>query len=144
MTTTDILRPFETQHTVRLTTYRRDGTPVGTAVSLAVDGPLGYFRTYESAGKFKRIRNNPIVEIAPSSFGGRAAGAAFRARVRLLAGAEAERARRLITRKHPWLHGILVPLGHRLTGKRTVYFEVTPLGAAEEGASVDDRMSAAA
>jgi PPOX class probable F420-dependent enzyme len=144
MTTTDILRPFETQHTVRLTTFRRDGTPVGTAVSLAVDGRHGYFRTYESAGKFKRIRNNPIVEIAASTFGGQATGSAFRGRVRLLAGAEAERARRLITRKHPWLHGILVPLGHRLTGQRTVYFEVTPLDAAAAEASADERLSAAA
>ncbi|HEV8054675.1 MAG TPA: PPOX class F420-dependent oxidoreductase [Candidatus Limnocylindrales bacterium] len=121
------LRPFITQPTVLLTTFRRDGTPVGTPVSLAVDGDRAFVRTYESSGKFKRLRRNPVVHVAPSTFWGKVTGDGFRGRARLLAGDEATRARGLIERKHPWLHGILVPLGHRLTGKRTVYLEITSL-----------------
>ncbi len=50
---------FTRQWAVLLTTYRRDGTPVGTAVNLAVDGDRAFFRTWDTTGKMKRIRNNP-------------------------------------------------------------------------------------
>src|SRR5919112_1001238 len=50
---------------VRLTTFRRDGTPVSTPVNVAVEGDRAVFRTYEQAGKFKRLRNDPRVEVAP-------------------------------------------------------------------------------
>ena len=128
------LRPFADQHTVRLTTFRRDGTPVGTAVSLAVDHGRAFVRTFESSGKFKRIRNNPACEVAPSTFGGRAVGPAIHGRLRVLEGPEARRARALIEAKHPWLHRLLVPLTHRLTRKRTVYLEFVPTVSAGETA----------
>jgi PPOX class probable F420-dependent enzyme len=133
---TTILEPLAGQPTVRLTTFRRDGTPVGTPVSIAVDQGRGYIRTWESSGKFKRLRTNPTVEIAPSTFRGRPTGAPVRARARVLEGAEAQAARRRIERKHPWLHGVLVPLMHRLTGKRTVYLELTPIEEAPARPSV--------
>jgi PPOX class probable F420-dependent enzyme len=126
-TATDLLRRFADQPTILLTTFRRDGTPVGTPVSIAVEGDHGYIRTYASSGKFKRIRKNPRVEIAPSTFRGHVTGPAIRGEVRVLDGVEAEHARALIERKHAWLHGRLVPLAHRLTGKRTVYLELRPL-----------------
>jgi hypothetical protein len=44
--TTD-LAPFNRQKTVALTTYRRDGTPVSTPVSIAVDGGHAYVRSFE-------------------------------------------------------------------------------------------------
>lgn len=138
-TLADTLRPFATQPTVVLTTFRRDGTPVATPVSIAVDGARAFVRTYASSGKFKRIRRNPMVEVAPSTFLGRPLGPALRATARVLDGAEADHARRLIERKHPWLHGRLVPLAHRLTGKRTVYLELTP----EDGAGRSELRPAA-
>ncbi len=73
------LGPFVAQPTVCLTTFRRDGAPVGTAVSLAVDEDRGFVRTYESSGKFKRLSRNPTVHVAPSTFRGRVTGAGFRA-----------------------------------------------------------------
>ena len=137
----NLLHRFVDQPTVRLTSFRRDGRGVGTAVSIAVDGPRAYVRTYESSGKMKRIRNNPIVEIAPATFRGEPTGEATRARARLVTGRYADRARRLIEAKHPWLHGKFVPLGHRLTGKRTVYLELTPtdapISSADRGAVRD-------
>ncbi len=128
-TATELLRPFTDQPTVLLTTFRRDGRPVGTPVSIAVDGERAFVRTYESSGKFKRLRNNPRVEVAPSTFRGEATGPTVQAQARILGGEEALAARRRIEHKHPWLHGVLVPLNHRLTRKRTVYLELRPLEA---------------
>lgn len=81
--------PFARQRTVLLTTYRRDGTPVGTPVSIAVEGRRAFFRSYDAAWKAKRLRRNPTVTIAPCTVRGKPTGSASRAHVRLLAGPEA-------------------------------------------------------
>ena len=47
----EMLKPFIRQWTVLLTTYRRDGTPVGTAVNIAVDGDRAYVRTPTGRGR---------------------------------------------------------------------------------------------
>jgi PPOX class probable F420-dependent enzyme len=57
--------PFADQTYVLLTTYRRNGTGVGTPVHIAVVGDRAFVRTWDTAWKLKRIRNNPEVEIAP-------------------------------------------------------------------------------
>ena len=124
---TPVLEPFARQWAVLLTTYRRDGTPVGTPVSVAVDGGRAYVRTWDKAWKLRRIRNNPEVEIAPCTARGRPTGPAIRAHARVLGGDESARAARLLARKHPILHGFLVPLVHRLRGDETVHVELTPL-----------------
>ncbi len=41
----DLLEPLIHQRAVLLTSYRRDGTPVGTAVNMAVDGDRAFVRT---------------------------------------------------------------------------------------------------
>ena len=128
--TTPALAPFVHQKTVLLTTYRRDGRPVGTPVSIAVDGDRAYIRSFEKAWKTVRIRNHPEVEIAPSTQRGRPTGPAVHAVARRLEGEESRYAGRLIARKHPMLHRIVVPFSHRAgrakTG-RTVHFELVPL-----------------
>jgi uncharacterized protein len=111
---------------VRLTTFRRDGTPVSTPVNVAVDGDRVYFRTYEQAGKFKRLRNNPNVEVAPGTFRGKATGPAIPARARLLTGADDARAAQLIDQKHRIFQRILVRLGHRVRHYTTRHFELLP------------------
>jgi PPOX class probable F420-dependent enzyme len=124
------LARFVRQKTALVTTYRQDGRPVGTPVSLAVDGRHAYLRSFEKAGKTRRIHDNPRVEVAPSTARGVPTGSAIQATARRLDGAESRRAARLLARKHPVLHGLLVPLTHRLgrakTGK-TVHFQLTPL-----------------
>jgi PPOX class probable F420-dependent enzyme len=124
------LTRFVRQKTVLVTTHRRDGRPVGTPVSIAVDGDHAYIRSFDKAGKTKRIRNNPMVEVAPSTARGIPTGPAIQATAQRLQGTEARHAARLLARKHPLLHGLLVPLTHRLgrakTGK-TVHFRLTPL-----------------
>jgi PPOX class probable F420-dependent enzyme len=124
------LVPFVRQKTVLLTSYRRDGRPVDTPVSIAVDGDRAVVRSFEKAWKTRRIRHNPTIEVAPSTARGRAIGPATHAHARRLEGAEARQAARLLARKQPFLQGLLVPLAHRVgrakTGK-TVHFELTPL-----------------
>jgi uncharacterized protein len=118
MTTLDSLR---NQQSVVLTTFKRDGTGVPTKVSLAVDGDRAYFRTWDTAWKARRLRHNPHIELAAAE-----GAPAIRARARLLDGAEANRAARLIAGKHPLLQRVIVPTFHRMTGKKTVHYEVTP------------------
>jgi PPOX class probable F420-dependent enzyme len=122
------LAPFAEQKTVLLTTYRRDGTPVGTPLSVAVDGDRAYFRTYGKAGKSKRLRRDDHVELTPSTTKGHPTGAPVAATARRLEGDEARHAARLLRRKHPLLHGVAVPLMHRLGRSKvgpTLHFEVT-------------------
>jgi PPOX class probable F420-dependent enzyme len=108
------LARFVRQKTVLVTTYRRDGRPVSTPVSLAVDGDHADLRSFEKAGKTRRMHHNPRVDIAPSTARGRPTGPAVQATARRLQGAEARGAARLLARKHPLLHGLLVPMTHRL------------------------------
>lgn len=113
------------QRTVVLTSFRRDGSPVPTPVTLAVDPSdptIAYMRTWSSAGKAKRIRNDPRVTIAPSTFRGRVLGPAVDATAKLLEGEPDAHARRLIVRKHPLLQGVLVPFGHHLRRNVTQHY----------------------
>lgn len=126
--------PFVRQKTVVLTTFKRDGTPVPTPVSIAVVGERAYVRSFEKAWKTVRLRNDSRVTVAPSTALGKPTGAAVEAVARRLSGAEYDAASRALVRKHPMLHGVLVPLTHRLGRRkmgRTVHFEltaVTPAG----------------
>lgn len=122
-----VLEPFASQWAVLLTTYKRDGSPVGTPVNIIVEGDRAFIRTWDTTWKFRRIRNNPEVEIAPSTAQGNPTGPAVRARARVLTGEESAHAGRLLARKYPVLHGFLVPLIHRLRGNKTVHIELTPL-----------------
>ena len=124
---TPTLEPFVHQKYVLLTTYRRDGTPVGTPVNIAIEGDRAFVRTWDTAWKVKRIRNNLEVEVAPSALRGKPTGPAIRAHARILDGDESAYAGRAIARKHRILHGLLVPLVHRLRRNKTVHIELKPV-----------------
>ncbi|GAA1898568.1 PPOX class F420-dependent oxidoreductase [Actinomadura bangladeshensis] len=125
MNTTSTLERLKQQRTVLLTSYRKDGTPVGTPVNVVVRGDHAYFRTYDKAFKTKRLARNPEVELAPSTFRGKVTGPAVHGRVRLLTEDESQPIRRLLARKHPLLQGFAVPLAHKLKHYRTLHYEVT-------------------
>lgn len=127
--------PFVNQWAVLLTSYRRNGTPVGTPVSVAVDGDRAFIRSPGTGWKVKRMRNNPRVEIAPCTARGRATGSAVPALARPLAGEETKVAARALRRKHPVLQGVLVPLAHRLLRCGTAYFELRPTVSARESST---------
>src|SRR5437764_10525978 len=107
--TRDAFARFADERQVLLTTYRRDGSPVGTPVHIAVDGDVAYVRTFEPSGKIKRIRRNAEVDIAPCTLRGRPTGLPSHAHARILAGEEAEHAAHALAEKYPFLHGRLLP-----------------------------------
>ena len=127
---TDTLEQLKHTKTILLTTYKRDGTPVGTPVSIAFVGDRAFFRTYDKAWKAKRLRNNPEVEVAPATVSGKETGAAIHARARLLEGDEAGLAARALAGRHHVLQRVVVPLYHRLRRYRTLHYEL--IGAGQE------------
>jgi PPOX class probable F420-dependent enzyme len=116
---------FTDKRNALLTTYKRDGTPVGTPVHIAVDGRVAYVRTFDPSGKLKRIRNNPRVELAPSTLRGRPTGPTMRARARILAGEPSTRAAAALAKKYPLARGCLIPWYHRRKGLVTTQLELT-------------------
>lgn len=124
--------PFVRQNTVVLTTFRRNGTPVRTPVHIAVDGDRAFVRTYDTAWKWKRIRANPAVTIAPSTVRGGTTGHAIHARARVLEGDECAVASAALARKYPILHGLLIPRLHRLRRNATIHIELTPVERGEQ------------
>jgi len=114
-----------TKRNVVVTTYKRDGSSVPTTVSVVVHGDHAYFRTWSTAGKAKRLRRDPRVLIAPSTFRGKPTGPAIPATGRLLAPAEEQPIRQALAKKYPLLQGQLVPLAHRLRHYSTVHYELT-------------------
>jgi PPOX class probable F420-dependent enzyme len=120
------LAPVKDAKTILLTTYKRDGTGVGTPVSIAFDGDRAFFRSYHKAWKTKRLRNNPQVEIAASTLRGKPAGPPVHARATLLEGEQARIAARALARRHRLLQAILVPVAHRLMRYQTLHYELRP------------------
>jgi hypothetical protein len=59
--TTPTLAPFVDQQTVLLTTFRRDGTPVSTAVSIAVENDHAVIRTFDTAEQ-RRVITAGVVD----------------------------------------------------------------------------------
>ena len=129
MITHPTLERFVHQRYVLLTSYRLNGAAVGTPVHIAVEGGHAFVRTWNTTGKFKRIVHNPVVEIAPSTRRGQPTGQAIQTRARVLSGPEAVHAGQALAQKYPLLHGLVVPLYHRLHGYRTEHFELTPIGS---------------
>ncbi|HEX2221752.1 MAG TPA: PPOX class F420-dependent oxidoreductase [Candidatus Limnocylindria bacterium] len=129
-TRNDTLAPLAGATYARLTTYRGDGSAVATPVHIVVDAGRAFFRTWAPTGKLKRLRRNPLADVAPATVTGRPTGPGLRMRARILDGDEWEHARRLIEAKHPILHR-LIPIVHRLRGQRTVHVELVPLAADE-------------
>lgn len=54
-----VLESFVAQRTVLLTSFRRDGTPVGTPVNIAVEGDRAFIRSFDAAWKVKRMGPQP-------------------------------------------------------------------------------------
>jgi uncharacterized protein len=117
-----------------LATFRRDGTPVVTPVSVAFEGDRAFFRTWHKTWKTRRVAHTPDVAVAPSDFRGRATGPAIRARASLLSGEDARVAARAPACRHRVLQAALVPLTHRLMRYRTMHYELLAATSGGEGA----------
>jgi PPOX class probable F420-dependent enzyme len=71
MTTPEALATVAKARYVSLTTFRKNGDPVSTAMWIApdTDGTL-VISTHSQSWKVKRLKNDPRVEVRPSSAGG--------------------------------------------------------------------------
>jgi PPOX class probable F420-dependent enzyme len=124
--TTAHFAPLAEADTVLLTTYRRDGTPVGTPVHAVVRDDVAYVRTFAPSGKMTRIRRSPDVDVAPCTLRGRVTGQSRPARARELHGAAYDEVGRALAARHPIVHGRIVPWFHRRRGLETVHLALDP------------------
>lgn len=85
---------------VMLTTYRKDGTPVGTPLWAAMDGDQMVLWTVTDSWKVKRLRRNPAVTVQPCTLRGETSGEIVKATAKVVEGEAAERIRGLIRRKY--------------------------------------------
>ena len=97
---------FAHQTYLNLETYRRTGTPVATPVWFAEAHGTFYIYSLATAGKVKRIRNNPRVRIVPCDVRGHPKGEWVDARARILNEQGAARGHQLLNQKYGWLKRI--------------------------------------
>jgi PPOX class probable F420-dependent enzyme len=128
-----VLQPFVGQRTILLHTRKRDGSWVPTPVNIAVEGEHAYVRTYGKSGKAKRLRNFPEVRFCPSTPRGEPTGTTVTAHARLLEGTENRHASTLLARKHRLLHGVVVPLTHRMWRTSTLHYELSDVHESADG-----------
>jgi len=96
------------QKYISLTTVRKNGTKIATPVWFGEDDDKLYVMTRSDMGKVKRIRNNPLVEVAPCTIRGKVTGDKLFAQARILPPEEHAHARQAINRKYwaarlPWV-----------------------------------------
>jgi uncharacterized protein len=103
---------------VSLTTFRKTGAAVPTPVWFGEDDGKLYVMSRSDAGKYKRLRNNPQVRIAPCTVRGRITGPEFAATARILPKEDFPRAGNAIRRKY-WL--ARVPF---VWSKENIYLEI--------------------
>lgn len=90
------------QKYLSLTTFRKSGAPVRTPLWFAEANGKLYFMTRNDSWKYKRIRSNPSVRVAPCTLRGKIIGPDFEARARILPREEWPAAKQSINRKY-WL-----------------------------------------
>jgi hypothetical protein len=90
------------QKYISLATFRKSGVPVSTPVWFGEDSDKLYVMTRSDSGKYKRIRNNPQVRIAPCTIRGKVTGPEFPAQAIVLPEADWPHAKTSIEKKY-WL-----------------------------------------
>ncbi len=84
------------QKYISLTTFRKNGQAVATPVWFGEEDSKLFVMTRSISGKYKRIRNNPQVRVAPCTI----RGVELAATARILPVEDHARARRAIDRKY--------------------------------------------
>jgi uncharacterized protein len=116
-----IPREIHGQKYISLATFRKSGVAVPTPIWFGEEDGKLYVMTRNDSGKYKRIRNNPQVRIAPCTIRGKVIGPDFAAKARVLPPENWPRARKTIEKKY-WLARI--PF---VWSKKNVYIEIDGL-----------------
>jgi PPOX class probable F420-dependent enzyme len=118
----DTLTPYRY---INLSTFRRNGKPVGSTVLFALENGKMYVTTGVDSWKVKRIRNNPNVKAEPCSASGQILGSSVSGVARVMSADESEVARRALLGRNR-LERRLFNFTTRLMGVKRVYLEITP------------------
>jgi PPOX class probable F420-dependent enzyme len=107
------------QKYISLATFRRSGQEVRTPVWFAQQADKLYVMTRNDSGKFKRVRNQSHVRIAPCTARGKVTGAWIDGQARILDREQEGLARQPLARKYflmrvPWLWS-----------KKNIFLEIT-------------------
>jgi PPOX class probable F420-dependent enzyme len=113
-----IPRELQGQKYISLATFRKSGASVSTPVWFGEQDGKVYVMTRSDSGKYKRMRNNPVVRIAPCTIRGKITGPSFEATSRILPPEDWPRARKTLHRKY-WLARI--PF---FWSKKNVYIQI--------------------
>ena len=106
------------QKYMSLISFRKNGTAIPTPVWFSEKDDKLYVMTRSDSGKYKRIRNNPQVRIAPCTIRGKITGPEVAAVARILPPEDWPAARKTIQKKY-WLTRITV-----FWSKTNVYLEI--------------------
>lgn len=120
--TSEYFHTFKKHQYMNLVTFRKTGVAVSTPVWFAQDSNRLVITTDASAGKAKRIRNNPHVELAPSDMRGKHLGDKVQAQARILQGDEASTAEKLLKKKY----GLQYSMFGSANRNGRVFIEITP------------------
>lgn len=115
-----IPREIHDQKYLCLTTFRKNGVGVPTPVWFAEEGSNIYVKTRNDSGKYKRMRNNSRVQIAPCTVRGKITGPQFEATARILPPENWSAPQKAMGRKY-WLTRI--PF---LWSNKNVFVEISP------------------
>jgi PPOX class probable F420-dependent enzyme len=108
------LAQFAGQKYLNIETYRKNGDPVRTPVWFVESNGTLYVRTAESTGKYRRIRNNPAVRVAPCDMRGNVKGEWAKAEARIVGGEEEQMTYKMLDKKY----GIMYKMIGAFRGKK--------------------------
>jgi len=110
---------------LRLTTFKRKGTPVSAPVPGIVDGDRAYFGVSSRSGTVRRLQYTDGVQVAPcGALGLVSYGEPLNAAARRLADPEASHVAGQLGRTHPVPRRSLARLLSRARRRRLVYYEL--------------------
>jgi uncharacterized protein len=94
------LSQFAGEKYINLETYRKNGQGVRTPVWFVESDDILYVRTSDDTGKYKRIRNNPSVQIAPCDMRGGIKGKWVKGEARIASEDEKLKAFKMLEKKY--------------------------------------------
>lgn len=115
------LSQFAGQKYLSIETYRKTGEPVRTPVWFVEREGVLYIRTPDDTGKYKRIRNNANVQIAPCDIRGKVKGEWQKAEAKVASEEEAQQARQMLKQKYGLIYR-MVSIGR--SGKNYVVLAI--------------------
>jgi PPOX class probable F420-dependent enzyme len=98
------LSQFAGEKYINLETYRKNGQGVRTPVWFIESDGILYVRTADDTGKYKRIRNNPSVQIAPCNMRGGIKGKWIKGEARIASEEEKLKAFKMLEKKYGMIY----------------------------------------